>query len=147
MKIIHNADARADLVRRVRSLTPESQRRWGRMSVDQMLWHVNGMLRIAIGELPFVPSENLFTRTVIRFFALNMPWPKGRAPTAPEVRASGKYDLAQEQVLLYELLNRFASRELHSEWPRHPAFGAMTGHDWSRLEHKHVDHHLRQFGV
>jgi len=147
MKTIHQPYARAELIRRIHTLTPEAQRRWGRMSVDQMLWHVNGMLSIAIGELPFEPQESFLRRTVIRFAAFNMPWPKGRAPTAPEVTATRQYDFAQEQALLFDLLDRFAARDLQTSWPRHPAFGAMTGHDWTRLQHKHVDYHLQQFGV
>lgn len=146
-KILHDPNARGELTRRVNALTPQSQRRWGRMSVDQMLWHVNGMLRIAIGELAFVPQETLLRRTVIRFAAFNLPWPKGRAPTAQEVTASGSYDFAQEQMLLCELLERFAARDLHTSWPRHPAFGGMSGENWSSLQHKHVDYHLQQFGV
>ena len=29
----------------------------------------------------------------------------------------------------------------------HPFFGRMTGEEWDRLLWKHLDHHLRQFGV
>ena len=29
----------------------------------------------------------------------------------------------------------------------HPFFGALTPAEWSRGMYKHLDHHLRQFGV
>ena len=29
----------------------------------------------------------------------------------------------------------------------HALIGKVSGEDWGRLQHKHVDHHLRQFGV
>ena len=29
----------------------------------------------------------------------------------------------------------------------HPFFGALSPQDWSRGMYKHMDHHLRQFGV
>jgi len=29
----------------------------------------------------------------------------------------------------------------------HPFFGSLTPHAWSRGMFKHLDHHLRQFGV
>ena len=31
--------------------------------------------------------------------------------------------------------------------PRHHGLGPMTGTDWSRLQGKHLDYHLQQFGV
>lgn len=30
---------------------------------------------------------------------------------------------------------------------QHVFFGRLTGDEWGRLMHKHLDHHLRQFGV
>ena len=33
------------------------------------------------------------------------------------------------------------------EWPEHPAFGHLSSRDWGALVHRHVDHHLRQFGA
>ena len=29
----------------------------------------------------------------------------------------------------------------------HPFFGALTPDDWGVLTYKHLDHHLRQFGL
>jgi transposase InsO family protein len=29
----------------------------------------------------------------------------------------------------------------------HPFFGALTPQEWARGSYKHLDHHLRQFGV
>ena len=29
----------------------------------------------------------------------------------------------------------------------HGFFGKMSGHDWGVTQYKHMDHHLRQFGV
>jgi hypothetical protein len=29
----------------------------------------------------------------------------------------------------------------------HPFFGRLSGDEWGRLIYKHLDHHLRQFGV
>jgi hypothetical protein len=31
--------------------------------------------------------------------------------------------------------------------PEHFIFGAMTMEQWNALQWKHIDHHLRQFGV
>lgn len=44
MPLLHDAAHREALRGRVGSLRPGSQRRWGKMTVDQMLWHVNETL-------------------------------------------------------------------------------------------------------
>jgi hypothetical protein len=36
---------------------------------------------------------------------------------------------------------------MESAWPESPIFGRVTGKFNSRLQAKHVDHHLRQFGA
>src|SRR5690349_14639038 len=48
---------------------------------------------------------------------------------------------------LHATLDRFASREGETKWPEHPVFGALTGRAWGALGWRHLDHHLRQFGV
>lgn len=32
-------------------------------------------------------------------------------------------------------------------WPPSRVFGRISGRSWGVLQHKHLDHHLRQFGV
>lgn len=32
-------------------------------------------------------------------------------------------------------------------WPASRVFGRISGSSWGVLEYKHLDHHLRQFGV
>ena len=37
--------------------------------------------------------------------------------------------------------------EIEKKWNPHPIFGAFTHQQWGQLQYKHLDHHLRQFGV
>jgi hypothetical protein len=39
------------------------------------------------------------------------------------------------------------SKRLDEDWPENPIFGKVSGTDISRLQAKHLDHHLKQFGV
>ncbi|MGB5666410.1 MAG: DUF1569 domain-containing protein, partial [Maribacter sp.] len=32
-------------------------------------------------------------------------------------------------------------------WNLHPLFGEFTVEQWGQMEFKHLDHHLKQFGV
>jgi hypothetical protein len=147
MPTMHDAKARSGLKERVRRVRVDSVRQWGRMTPDQMLWHVNAQLEVALGHRPCGPLDNLFKRTVFKAVALYGPWPKGKAPTAPEMRATASYDLEAERSRFEGLADEFAARKVEGEWVAHPAFGRLTGAQWSLLAWRHADHHLRQFSV
>jgi hypothetical protein len=42
---------------------------------------------------------------------------------------------------------RFSQRGPNAAWPPSKVFGRISGSSWGVLQHKHLDHHLRQFGV
>ena len=147
MRRLHDKTAREGLLERVGRLRPDAQRRWGKMTVDQMLHHVNAALEMSLGRLPTKRKRIAIPLPLFKFIAFNLPWPKGRAPTAPELKATGTYDFAKEQARLKSLINEVSVKALDGIWTEHPAFGPLTGDECSRLQHKHVDHHLKQFGV
>jgi hypothetical protein len=148
MASLHNSAEREALRARVRALRPDAARRWGRMSVDQMVHHVNVVLEMCMGTRDwgepkrFVPVP----RSLLVWLVLALPWPKG-APTAKAAIAGDRYDLEAEKARCAELLDAFAAKPLASRWPEHIAVGRMTGEQYSRLQHKHVDHHLKQFSA
>jgi hypothetical protein len=44
-----------------------------------------------------------------------------------------------------DLMKRFAAPEV--AYQAHPMFGALTRNEWLVWAYKHMDHHLRQFGL
>jgi len=48
---------------------------------------------------------------------------------------------------LRDLVQRFAARGSAAAWPASRVFGRISGSSWGVMLHKHLDHHLRQFGV
>ncbi|MGH9255564.1 MAG: DUF1569 domain-containing protein [Vicinamibacterales bacterium] len=146
MKKMHDPSYRAQLVQRVQALRPDTQRKWGTMSVDQMLWHVSDALALSIGDMTIPVEKPPMPRGLLKFIVLNLPWSKG-APTHPAFVAKRNYDFTAERARCLQLIDTLASRELHAEWPIHPVFGRMTGEQVSRLHAKHLNHHLAQFGV
>lgn len=147
MNSLFDARARERILARIERLTPESARRWGRMSVEEMQVHVAGQLRMALGELPVAPKRVFIRFPVVKQLAIYwLPWPKG-APTAPELRATPPADWAGDRAALLRLIERFAAHGPRGEWPEHPAFGRLSGRAWGVLAYRHLDHHLRQFGV
>ncbi len=134
---------------RLGRVSPDSVRRWGRMSAHQMICHVADAFRMATGELPVTDLSSLFGRTVVKGIALYapLPWPTGRLQTVPELDrvASGacSTDFAADVAVLHAQLDRMiASRT----WPMHPFFGRLSTAQWLRWGYLHTDHHLRQFG-
>jgi len=45
------------------------------------------------------------------------------------------------------MVDEFAKLDSRETWYPHPSFGEFTKEQWGQLEYKHLDHHLRQFGV
>ena len=64
-------DARAEILRRIEALTPESERRWGRMTAHQMVCHLSDACRAALGERRVPVIGTLWERTVIRWLAIH----------------------------------------------------------------------------
>ncbi|PHX97158.1 MAG: hypothetical protein CK531_05130 [Gemmatimonadetes bacterium] len=61
--------------------------------------------------------------------------------------AKSTYDFNAQKAECLSLIDRIVARSLSAEWPNSASMGKMTGTHWSRLTSKHLDHHLRQFGV
>lgn len=138
---------RASLLARARTLTPQHSARWGKFSVAAMLAHLNESSRMATGDLPVTgKAPSMLKWPLVRYLIIHhLPMPKS-APTAPELLArSTTADLAREQTLFEATFSRLDGQS-HPLVP-HPAFGALSHAAWGVLIHKHVDHHLRQFGV
>ena len=147
--LLHDPAVRNLIRARVEKLTPDAKRAWGKMSVDQMLWHVNSAMVNALGGKPAVPTK--FPRLALpalRFLVLNGPWGRG-APTAPDLLVRGeRYDFDAEKRRCLALIDQLAEKDIEATtWGASSVLGPLTGRQWSRLQAKHLDHHLRQFSV
>lgn len=145
--ILNEAD-RAEIVRRMRSLSLSSNGRWGSMDVASMLQHLRLSARMTLGELA-VPSAN---KRAFHMFPLKhlilyvFPFPKG-AKTAPALKPTDKASFEEERAALLELLERIGTGSRDGKAPDHPLFGPLTWREWGVVTYKHADHHLRQFGA
>lgn len=138
---------RSTLVARLARLKPGTPPRWGRMNAGQMLHHLAEAQRMALGDLAVRPvDKRLFRTGLVKYlFIRALPIPKG-VPTAPELVSRDSFDFDAERARLTETITRFANVPGTGRGPEHPLFGVLTWPEWGLLQHKHVDHHLRQFG-
>jgi len=72
---------------------------------------------------------------------------KKNSPTAPEFIFNEQYDIEAAKKELITNFSRFAEGHEAIKTMNHPFWGKMTFEDWDKLMWKHIDHHLRQFGV
>jgi len=146
MPTLHDEGYRLQIIKRIRSLRRDSPRRWGRMSADQMLWHVNQALGTALGRVQPSPDRMPIPTAVMRFAVLKLPWTK-HAPTNKAFITGDRHDFEAERARCRALIHDIVARSVDVAPPRHPVFGQMTGRQQSQLHAKHLDHHLKQFGV
>jgi len=70
------------------------------------------------------------------------------SPTVKGLVIQDDRDLAKERARLYGMIDRFvAAGPKGCTTHPHSFFGRLTAEEWAILMYKHLDHHLRQFGV
>lgn len=147
MNSIYDKTSNEEMITRINSLTPESKPLWGKMTVDQMLRHCTSAANVAFG------TQDLKVNFLMRFLGKSMKTKifnsefKKNSPTAPEFIFKGNYDFESSKNELIKNFSRFAEGHQAIKIDVHPFWGKMTYEDWDKLMWKHVDHHLKQFGV
>jgi hypothetical protein len=150
MKSLFDKAAGNEILSRVEKIQPESTRQWGKMSVSQMMAHCSAQLQTAVGDSK--PKRSLYGRLIgplVRGLVSNeKPFFKN-SPTDPSfVVKENNRVFAKEKTMLSGLIKRFieggnSGVTVHP----HPFFGKLKAEEWGTLTYKHLDHHLRQFGV
>jgi hypothetical protein len=147
MKSLFNPRDHRELQERVQRLRTNQTPRWGRMSALQMVAHLADSLRMASGELEVAPKKAPFRYSPLKELVIYLlPIPKG-VPTSPELIARKPGDWSTEIADLRDQLNGIVQRGAEALAPEHPAFGSLSAGQWGVLIYRHMDHHLRQFGV
>jgi hypothetical protein len=137
---------------RIEQLSAESKPKWGIMTVTQMLAHCQRPLEIALGDeyvkMKFHrrlsgPFKKLYFTSKSGLHGKNT-----RSLRIFRVDNDEGLDFLCEQTRLLVFLRRFSEKGIDGKLVgRHPLFGFMTQRDWDLTQQKHLDHHLRQFGV
>jgi len=152
MKTLAREECKAELIRRLRTLRPDSTRRWGRMSASQMVCHLSDGSRMMTGVKPVSDATGRLQRTLVKWIAVYLPfrWPAGiltRPEIDQQVAGTRPVDFATDVAELEALLEFITTRKKGFDWPAHPIFGKMSEAAWLRWAYRHMDHHLRQFGA
>jgi hypothetical protein len=147
MKSIYNPTDNSELVQRINQLNLNSKAQWGKMSVDQMLKHTNAASEVAFGKQEL--KINFLMKLVGKLMknkVFNSEFKKN-SPTAPEFIFKDSYDFETSKNELIKNVQLLQDGHTTIKVMNHPFWGKMTYEDWDKLMYKHLDHHLRQFGV
>ena len=149
MKTIFDDGTCDELIERLGKLTPDATRQWGMMSPAQMMEHASRALEMAIGKKPM---KQIFLGKALSWifkkeFLGERPFKQNR-PTGPDFKIKDEPNFESTRIRLSELITEFHGLgETGLEGNIHGFFGPLTGRQWGETQYKHVDHHLRQFGV
>jgi Protein of unknown function (DUF1569) len=149
MKSIFSPADNQEFIARIDRLKPDSPAQWGKMNAAQVLAHMQMPLRVALGDLKLKRGLMAILIGGLAKKKLLSPQPFGKSlPTDPNFVIKGQRDFETEKQQLLELLQRALKGGTGVLTPDpHPFFGKMTPLEWDILQVKHLDHHLRQFGV
>jgi len=136
--------------KRIDQLTTETQPLWGKMNVAQMLAHLNVTYRISRGDLKVEvkPITRFFLKTFVKKSVVGeKPYPKN-GQTAPYFLMTEEKDFNLEKEYLLESM-KWVFEKGSDFFDGRPtgSFGKLTAKEWSNMFQKHLDHHLKQFGV
>ena len=136
--LLHDPAVRDSIRARVQKLQPDATRVWGKMTVDQMLWHCNVALEAALGRMPLEQMKLPLPKPVLKFMMLNMPWPKS-APTHPSFFAGERKNFDAEKARALRLIDEFTAKRIDAPDWGVSGMGPLSGTDMSRLHAKHLN--------
>ena len=153
MRTIADGQTLSTLVEHLRQLRPDTPRRWGTLTADEMLCHLGDAQESVLGtRIPPGPPLSEASHPVLKWMVLYapVPWPKGartRPGVDPRINGTRPGDFEQDRSRAIASLGDLAVAAPTSLAARHFMFGAMSAQDWHRWAYRHVGHHLRQFGL
>lgn len=145
---------KSGLQKDIQNLQEYSPAKWGVMNAWQMLEHVADFFDVSYEKLIFplsVPEEYLPKYKEFLYSEKEF-----RENTKAPVNVLGEVPLdirqpsfADAKENLQRSINNFIGwfKDNENKTSVHPAFGPLNFEEWVILHHKHVKHHLKQFGI
>ncbi|MFT6843369.1 MAG: hypothetical protein ACJASR_002147 [Psychroserpens sp.] len=150
MKDIFDETVSNEIIERINLLTPNSERKWGKMTVDQMLAHCNVTYELIYDNKHPKPKglKKWILKTIVKNFVVSKKPYKRNGRTAPQFLVTDIKDFKKEKDRLNSYIIKtqklggeyFDNKESHS-------FEKLTKTEWNNMIYKHLNHHLKQFGV
>lgn len=148
---IFTQDVAEEVIQRIEKLTPETQARWGKMNVAQMLAHCNVTYELVYEEDKH-PKPNFFMKFILKSMVkgkvINEEPYKSNSPTAPAFLIKDSRVFNDEKKRLIDHIRKTQQLgENHFDHKVSHSFGPLTKVEWNNMFYKHLNHHLGQFGA
>jgi len=136
-----------EITSRINNLNVDTIPQWGKMTTGQMLHHCQMPLNIILEKEDYGVKPNWLVNLLFKkSMYSDKPWRKNM-PTAPGFKITDDKDFDAEKAEITKLIDALNAQRDRDNWQPHPAFGTLTKMQWGKMQYKHLDHHLRQFGV
>ena len=138
----------------LKNLPADAKGKWGKMNGQQMVEHVSGFFAVSYEKLKFplvTPVEHLpkYKEFLMseKEFRENTKAPDNVLPDEPPPLRNASMDEAIKALekSVHYFFTYFS--ENPDKKTLHPVFGELNFAEWVQLHHKHVTHHLKQFGL
>jgi hypothetical protein len=149
MKSLFEKDSVREIYNRINNLSAQSKREWGKMDVAQMLAHCSKIMELATGQkkLPRLFIGRILGPMAKASYLSEKPFSKN-GPTDRNFIITNQRDFNPEKEKLINLIQLFSNGgETKCTTHPHSFFGRLTPAQWGTSMYKHLDHHLKQFGV
>jgi len=148
-KSIFNPTDNAEIIERLNNLAANTPAVWGKMSAAQMMAHCQASINMAFGNTPIKRHwMGVVFRSIGKYRLLKRGDFDRYMPTVKQFEITEPRDFNDEKEKLVNLIQTALAKGPTAlvKYP-HPYFSTFKGDEWARLNWKHLDHHLRQFGV
>lgn len=149
MNTLFDPADRRNVLDRLGKLQAGATRQWGKMDAAQMCAHCATAMEMATGDAP--REQKLIGKILGPFFKKKLLGPEPfskNSPTDPAFIVSDPRDFAKEKARLLAVVNRFCDAgPAGADGKVHSFLGRLKSDEWGVMMHKHLDHHLRQFGA
>ena len=141
-----------DFITLIINLKGDEKGKWGKMNAQQMAEHVSGFFKVSTQKIHFDLTTTLGHLPKYKEFLMSEKEfrENTKAPVLPEEPLPLQYSTIQEAMddLKKNIEDFFEFfKNDPSKKTLHPAFGELNFNEWVQLHHKHVTHHLKQFGL
>ncbi len=150
MKNIFKPETISEFQERIKEIDSNTPPKWGEMNAYQMLRHCveNDRMLLREKEYKRLFIGRLFGKMALKSNIKDDAPLSQNSPTHPELKFQGNGDVEAEKTAWIEMIAKYPSKSKEDyEDFTHPFFGKMNSEQVSRFAYKHIDHHLRQFGV
>jgi hypothetical protein len=145
MKTLYEESVRKDTISRINRITPDTNPGWGEMDASQMMEHSSRTFAFATGKTK--PARTILGYMMGPFYYNDKLFGQN-SPTADSFKVNGVYEFDATKKRLIQLVTELQlGGPLKATTHPSPFYGRLSPEQHGYGQFKHIDHHLKQFGV